>query len=119
MSPADPQRPPGSPAAWRSRTRLTGNDEPYASSYLRLRPPTLDRHGTLERVRFAGVDLGLRRIGLAVSDASGTLARPWKAIAAGATPAASAALVRGALAQYSTETGAAAAGEPAGLTAFE
>jgi putative Holliday junction resolvase len=70
-------------------------------------------------MRLAGVDLGLRRIGLAVSDPSATLARPWKAIAAGATPAASAALVRAALAEYSAETGAAAAGEPAGLAAFD
>jgi putative Holliday junction resolvase len=70
-------------------------------------------------VRIAGIDLGLRRIGLAVSDASGTLARPWKAIAAGGTPEVSAALVRAALAAYASETGAAAAGEPAGLAAFD
>ncbi len=41
-------------------------------------------------MRFLGVDFGRRRIGLALSDASGSLARPWKTIAAGATPAASA-----------------------------
>jgi putative Holliday junction resolvase len=44
-------------------------------------------------VRVVGVDLGTRRIGLAVSDPSGTLARPWKTLSAAATPAASADLV--------------------------
>jgi putative Holliday junction resolvase len=33
-------------------------------------------------VRVLGIDLGTRRIGLAVSDASGLLARPWKTITA-------------------------------------
>jgi putative Holliday junction resolvase len=70
-------------------------------------------------MRLAGVDLGLRRIGLAASDPSGTLARPWKTIAAGATPERSAGLVRSALTHYAAETGAAAAGEPAGLAAFD
>jgi len=42
-------------------------------------------------MRFLGVDYGRRRIGLAVSDASGSLARPWKTIAARPTPRASAA----------------------------
>jgi len=41
-------------------------------------------------MRMLGVDAGRRRIGLAVSDDSATLARPWQTIAAGATPAASA-----------------------------
>ena len=41
-------------------------------------------------MRFLGVDYGRRRIGLAVSDASGSLARPWKIVAAQATPRASA-----------------------------
>jgi putative Holliday junction resolvase len=31
-------------------------------------------------VRFLGIDVGARRIGLAVSDPSGTLARPWRTI---------------------------------------
>ena len=70
-------------------------------------------------MRIAGVDVGLKRIGLAVSDPSATLARPWKTIAAGATPDASAVLVRTALDGYAAETGAAAAGEPAGLAAFD
>jgi putative Holliday junction resolvase len=38
-------------------------------------------------MRVLGVDLGLRRVGLAVSDASGTLARPLRTIQAGASPA--------------------------------
>lgn len=41
-------------------------------------------------MRFLGVDYGRRRIGLAVSDASGSLARPWRTVSAGATPALSA-----------------------------
>lgn len=32
-------------------------------------------------MRFLGIDVGARRIGLAVSDVSGTLARPWRTIA--------------------------------------
>ncbi len=32
-------------------------------------------------MRALGIDYGRRRIGLALSDASGTLARPWKSIA--------------------------------------
>lgn len=35
-------------------------------------------------MRFLGVDHGRRRIGLAVSDDSGSLARPWQTIEAGA-----------------------------------
>jgi len=34
-------------------------------------------------VRFLGVDVGRKRIGLAVSDASGLVARPWKTLQAG------------------------------------
>lgn len=42
-----------------------------------------------------GVDFGQRRIGLALSDGTGTLARPLRTVAAGRTPAATAAeLVR-------------------------
>ena len=44
-------------------------------------------------MRVLGVDFGKKRIGLALSDASGILARPWQAITAGATPRASATLV--------------------------
>jgi putative Holliday junction resolvase len=38
-------------------------------------------------VRFLGIDYGQRRIGLAVSDATGLLARPWKTIAREGNPA--------------------------------
>jgi putative pre-16S rRNA nuclease len=41
-------------------------------------------------MRVLGVDFGRRRIGLALSDPTGTLARPWKTIGAGHTPRASA-----------------------------
>jgi len=40
--------------------------------------------------RFLGVDLGRRRIGLALSDAGAVLATPWRTIDAAATAAASA-----------------------------
>jgi putative pre-16S rRNA nuclease len=36
-------------------------------------------------VRFVGIDLGLKRIGLAVSDASGTLARPLRTLTRGSS----------------------------------
>ncbi len=38
--------------------------------------------------RFLGIDYGQRRIGLALSDPTGLLARPWKTIARHGTPAA-------------------------------
>jgi putative Holliday junction resolvase len=41
-------------------------------------------------MRVLGVDLGTRRIGLALSDDTATLARPWQTIAAGPNPRASA-----------------------------
>lgn len=41
-------------------------------------------------MRVLAVDFGQRRLGLAVSDATGTLARPWKTVPAGADVAASA-----------------------------
>jgi putative pre-16S rRNA nuclease len=41
-------------------------------------------------VRVLGIDYGSRRLGLAVSDHTQVLARPWQTIAAGATPEASA-----------------------------
>ena len=40
------------------------------------------------RVRVLGIDFGGKRIGLALSDATGTLASPWKAIEGGAPLAA-------------------------------
>jgi len=42
-------------------------------------------------MRLLGVDAGRRRIGLALSDASGSLARPWRTVPAGASPVESAA----------------------------
>jgi len=44
-------------------------------------------------MRWVGVDMGRRRVGLALSDASGALARPWETIAAGASVAATAAAI--------------------------
>lgn len=44
-------------------------------------------------MRVLGVDYGRRRIGLAVSDDSATLARPWRTVPAASTPAQTAALV--------------------------
>jgi putative pre-16S rRNA nuclease len=41
----------------------------------------------LRSVRVLGVDVGLRRIGLAVSDPTGLLASPWKTIEASGAPA--------------------------------
>jgi putative Holliday junction resolvase len=41
-------------------------------------------------MRWLGVDYGRRRIGLARSDVSGTIASPWQSIAAADTPGASA-----------------------------
>jgi putative holliday junction resolvase len=38
-------------------------------------------------VRFLGIDYGNRRIGLALSDATGMLARPWKTLARTGNPA--------------------------------
>lgn len=42
-------------------------------------------------MRALGIDYGRRRIGLALSDATGLLARPWKTLAGSATPAGAAA----------------------------
>jgi putative Holliday junction resolvase len=41
-------------------------------------------------MRVLGVDFGQRRIGLAISDPSATLARPWRTVPAGTSPVASA-----------------------------
>jgi putative holliday junction resolvase len=52
------------------------------------RPSPIDHRptdGNLVSVRVVGIDFGERRIGLAVSDPSGTLARPLKTIARGAS----------------------------------
>jgi putative Holliday junction resolvase len=49
-------------------------------------------------VRLLGIDYGRRRIGLALSDASGVLARPWRTLDAARTPQASAAALAALLA---------------------
>ena len=69
-------------------------------------------------MRAMGVDLGTRRIGLAVSDPSGTLARPWKTLAAADTPQTSADTVAAALrafAEAAREDGKSGADAPAGV----
>lgn len=48
---------------------------------------------TLLCVRALGIDYGRRRIGLALSDATGMLARPWKTIEGGGGPTGIAALL--------------------------
>jgi putative Holliday junction resolvase len=40
-----------------------------------------EARGTLRRMRLLGIDYGRKRVGLALSDATGMLARPWKTIA--------------------------------------
>jgi putative Holliday junction resolvase len=55
-------------------------------------------------MRVLGVDYGRRRIGLAISDDSGVLARPWKTLDAGASPVDSAARIATALDQARRET---------------
>lgn len=42
------------------------------------RPPGADR--ILANVRVLGIDYGARRVGLALSDATGTLASPWRLV---------------------------------------
>lgn len=44
-------------------------------------------------MRFLGIDYGAKRIGLALSDASGTLARAWQMVPAAGNPTASAARI--------------------------
>ena len=61
-------------------------------------------------VRALGIDYGTRRIGLALSDATGLLARPWKAIAVHGGPGRIAALL--------AEEATALAAEPDGLSAI-
>jgi putative Holliday junction resolvase len=54
-------------------------------------------------MRVLGVDFGQRRIGLALSDETGVLARPWQTVTAGRTPGASARVVADVLAAGSEE----------------
>ena len=55
-------------------------------------------------MRFLSVDYGRKRIGLALSDATGTLARPWETVVAAATPSLSAAVVQARLERFARET---------------
>jgi putative Holliday junction resolvase len=54
-------------------------------------------------VRVVGIDLGERRIGVAVSDATATLARPLKTIERGASDAAAVELLRSTIAELDAE----------------
>ena len=54
-------------------------------------------------MRLLGIDYGRRRIGLALSDASGMLARPWRTVEAASTPQASAAALSTLLETLRTE----------------
>jgi putative Holliday junction resolvase len=67
-------------------------------------------------MRWLGVDYGRRRIGLARSDASGTIAGPWQSIAAADTPARSAervaAIIAASLADPDDAIGAVVVGLP-------
>jgi putative Holliday junction resolvase len=55
-------------------------------------------------MRALGIDYGRRRIGLALSDATGMLARPWKTIAAGASPARAASMLAAEIAALAAES---------------
>jgi putative pre-16S rRNA nuclease len=54
-------------------------------------------------MRILGIDYGRRRIGLALSDASGQLARPWQTIPAGPSPRGSAAAVAQQVSRFSRD----------------
>lgn len=54
-------------------------------------------------MRLLGIDFGRKRLGLALSDAGGQLARPWKTVAAGGSLAASAQMVAALLTQFAAE----------------
>ena len=59
--------------------------------------------GSLVQVRYVGVDFGKRRIGLAISDGTAMLARPWCVVAAASTPRGSADVVMRAVSEYLRE----------------
>lgn len=59
--------------------------------------------GTLVGVRIIGIDLGERRIGVAVSDPTATLARPLKTIKRGTSDADAVELLRATIAQLADE----------------
>jgi putative holliday junction resolvase len=54
-------------------------------------------------MRWLGVDVGKRRIGLAVSDDSATLARPWRTLQAASTVAGSAEAIARSLETFASE----------------
>src|SRR5262245_4647003 len=56
-----------------------------------------------DAVRILGVDVGRRRIGLAVSDASALVARPWRIVPAGHSPRVSADRVLAVLAELADD----------------
>jgi putative Holliday junction resolvase len=59
---------------------------------------------TLLNVRALGIDYGRRRIGLALSDPTGMLARPWKTIQAGGGPGRIATLLAAEIAALASES---------------
>lgn len=63
-------------------------------------------------MRVLGVDVGLRRIGLALSDPTGLLASPWKTLEAIGTPGADAGKVASALGEIEDGVGAIVIGHP-------
>ncbi len=54
-------------------------------------------------VRVVGLDLGRRRIGIAVSDPTGTLATPWRTVSGAGSPAAVARRIEALLAELSRD----------------
>ena len=63
-------------------------------------------------MRVVGVDVGLRRIGLALSDATGLLASPWQTLAATGRPEADADLIVSAVAAVDDPLQAIVLGHP-------
>jgi putative holliday junction resolvase len=63
-------------------------------------------------MRVVGVDIGLRRIGLAMSDTTGLLASPWRGIAASGDPATDADAIARALAEVEEPLQAVVVGHP-------
>lgn len=55
------------------------------------------------KVRIVGLDIGQRRIGVAISDATRTLARPLGVLAAAETPAATVDVIAGEIARLAAE----------------
>jgi putative Holliday junction resolvase len=55
-------------------------------------------------MRFLGIDYGRRRIGLALSDATGLLSRPWKTVARQGNPSQVAAMLASEIAVLHSET---------------